>query len=86
LKPGERKEILKWLKTFKFLDCYVANIKQAVNVDTRKLDGLKSHDYHIFIEMLMLVMFCGYFKADLWKMLAELIYFYRRLVLSKSQK
>jgi hypothetical protein len=27
LKPGERKEILKWLKKLKFLDRYVSNIK-----------------------------------------------------------
>jgi hypothetical protein len=27
LKPTERKEVLKWLKTLKFPDCYVENIK-----------------------------------------------------------
>jgi hypothetical protein len=27
LKPTERKEVLRWLKTLKFLDCYAANIK-----------------------------------------------------------
>jgi hypothetical protein len=26
-KPTERKEVLKWLKTLKFLDCYAENIK-----------------------------------------------------------
>jgi hypothetical protein len=65
LKPTERKEVLRWLTTLKILDCYAANIKQAVNVGTGKLNGLKSYDYHIFIERLMPVMFHGYFKADL---------------------
>jgi hypothetical protein len=65
VKPIERKEVLRWLKTLKFLDCYVANIRRVVNVGTSKLNGLKNHDYHIFIERLMLVMFCGYFKSDL---------------------
>jgi hypothetical protein len=32
LKSAERKEVLRWLKTSKFLDRYAANIKQAVNV------------------------------------------------------
>jgi hypothetical protein len=27
LKPTERKEVLRWLKTLNFPDCYVANIK-----------------------------------------------------------
>jgi hypothetical protein len=77
LKPTERKEVLKSLKILKFLDCYATNIKRAVNVGTGKLNGLKNHNYHIFIERLMSVMFRGYFKVDLWKMFAELSYFYR---------
>jgi hypothetical protein len=77
LKLIERKEVLRWLKTLKFPDRYVTNIKWSVNIGTGKLNGLKSHDYHIFIERLMLVMFHCYFKPDLWKMFAELNYFYR---------
>jgi hypothetical protein len=50
LKPTERNEVLWWLKTLKFPDCYAANIKQPVNVGNGKLNGLKCHDYHIFIE------------------------------------
>jgi hypothetical protein len=86
LKPTERKEILRWLKTLKFPNRYAANIKWAVNVDTGKLKGLKSHDYHIFIERLMLVMFRGYFKANLWKMFAELSYFYRKICAKQVSK
>jgi hypothetical protein len=77
LKPKERTGILKWLKTLKFLDCYAANIKQAVNVGTGKLNSLKSHDFHIIMETLMPVVFRGHFNADLWKMFAELSYFFR---------
>jgi hypothetical protein len=65
LKPTERKKVLRWLKTLKFLDRYAANIKGAVNVGIGKLNGLKSHHYHIFIERRMPVMFHGYFKPDL---------------------
>jgi hypothetical protein len=53
LKPTKRKEVIRWLKTLKFPDRYVINIKRAVNVDTDKVNGLKIHDYHIFIERLM---------------------------------
>jgi hypothetical protein len=71
--------ILRWLKKPKFTDCYASNIKKAVNVSTSKLDGLKSHDYHIITERLMPEMFYGYFDADLWKILAKLSYFYRQI-------
>ncbi|WVZ93118.1 hypothetical protein U9M48_039124 [Paspalum notatum var. saurae] len=63
-KPKERKQIF---------EC------GGVNVKTEKLTGLKSHDYHIIIERLLPVMFRGYFKDELWKLLAELSYFYRHL-------
>jgi hypothetical protein len=62
LMPKEREEIFQWLKKLKFPDHYAANIKWAVNLDTGKLVGLKSHDYHILIERLMPVMFRGYFS------------------------
>jgi hypothetical protein len=86
LKLAERKEILRWPKTLKFPDCYAANIKQVVNVTTGKLNRLKSHNYHIFIERLILVMFHGYFKVDLWKMFTELSYFYTQICAKQVSK
>jgi hypothetical protein len=86
LKPAERKEILKWLKKLKFPDRYAANIKRAVNVATGKLNGLKSHNYHIIMERLLSVILRGYFYTDLWKMFAELSYFYRQLCAKQVSK
>jgi hypothetical protein len=74
------------VKKKKFLDRYAANIKRAVNINTGKLVGLKSHDYHILIERLMPVMFHGYFSPNLWKMLAELSYFYRPICAKEISK
>jgi hypothetical protein len=85
-KPIERKDILRWLKKLKFPDRYVSNIKQSVNVSTGKFNGLNSHDYHIIIERLMPVMFRGYFNADLWKIFAELSYFYRQICAKQVSK
>jgi hypothetical protein len=34
----------------------------------------------------MSVMFCGYFKSDLWKMFAKLIYFYRQICAKEVSK
>jgi hypothetical protein len=79
LKPTERKEVLRWLNTLKIPDRYAANIKRAVNVGTGKLNGLKSHNYYIFIERLMPVIFHGYFKANLQKMFTGLSYFCRQI-------
>ena len=87
LKREDKKQILKWLQTLKFPDHYAANIKRAVNVSIGKLNGLKSHDYHILMERLLPVIFRGYFDDELWKLFAKLSYFYRQLcakVISKK--
>jgi hypothetical protein len=38
------------------------------------------------MERLLLVMFCGYFNADLWKMFAELSYFYMQICAKQVSK
>jgi hypothetical protein len=37
---------------------------------------MKSHDFHIIMERLMPVMFCGYISDVVWKTLAEVSYFW----------
>jgi hypothetical protein len=74
------------VKSLKFPDRYAANLKRAVNLGTGKLNGLKSHDYHILMERLLPVMFRGFLSHDLWKMLAELSYFYSQLCAKEISK
>jgi hypothetical protein len=77
IKPQQRKEVMWWMKGLKFSDGYTACLTRSVNMTTGKLDGLKSYDYHIIMERLLLVLFQGYFDDAVWMVLAELSYFYR---------
>ena len=86
LKPKQKKEVMKWLKALKFPDGYAAGFRRAVNLKTGKINGLKSHDYHIIMERLLAVMFRGYLCDDVWKTLAELSYFYRQLCAKEIRK
>jgi hypothetical protein len=86
LKPKERKEILIWLKNLKFPYGYAVSFKRAVNLESGKLSGVKSHDYHIFVERLCPVMFHGYLNDDVWTTLAELSHFYRQLCAKEIKK
>jgi len=79
LSRDQRREVLKWFQTLKFPDGYAANLKRGVNLDTLKINGLKSHDYHIWIERLLPVMIRGYVPDHIWQVLAELSYFLRIL-------
>jgi hypothetical protein len=86
LKPKERKEVLIWLKFLKFQDGYSTGFGRAVNLESGKVSGVKSHDYHIFMERLLPVMFHGYLNDDVWKALAELRNFYRQLCSKEIKK
>jgi hypothetical protein len=76
LKPKKRKEAIIWLQNLKFPNGYAAGFRRVVNLESRKLSEVKSHNYHIFMERL-LVIFRGYLNDDVWKVLTELSHFYR---------
>jgi hypothetical protein len=74
------------LNNLKFSDGYVTGFKRAINLESGKLSGVKSHDYHIFMERLLPVMFRGYLKDDVWTTLVELSHFYRKLCAKEIKK
>ena len=44
-----------------------------------QVNGMKSHDYHVWIERLLPVMVRGYVPKHVWLVLAELSYFFHQL-------
>jgi hypothetical protein len=74
------------LKNLKFPDGYAAGFRRAMNLELGKLSGVKSHDYHIFIERLFPVIFHRYLDHDVWKALAEISHFYRQLCAKEIKK
>ena len=82
----DKPTILKWIQDLKFPDAYAANIRRGVNLEQKRVLGLKSHDYHIFIERLLAVVFCGFLPDNVWRSLAELSYFYRQLCAKELSK
>ena len=49
------------------------------HLKTLKVLGMKSHDFHIWIERLLPAMTRGYLPDPVWRVLAELSYFFRQL-------
>jgi hypothetical protein len=79
LKRPHRKEVLEWMKTLRFPDGYVANLSRGVNMQTGKVLGMKSHDFHIWIERILPAMTRGYLPEPVWRVLAELSFFFHQL-------
>jgi hypothetical protein len=62
-----------------FPDGYAANLRRGASPEKHKIFGLKSHDWHIWLERVMSVMLRGYIPEEEWLVLAELSYFFRVL-------
>ena len=63
---------MKWMKDLKFPNGYAAGFRRSVDLKTMKMNGPKSHDFHIIMERLMPVMFRGYIYDVVSKTLAEM--------------
>jgi hypothetical protein len=62
-----------------FPDGYAANLSRGVNLSTMRVLGMKSHDFHIWIERILPAMVRGYVPEHVWLTLSELSYFFRQL-------
>jgi hypothetical protein len=52
---------------------------RELRVGTRQSLGMKSHDFHIWIERILPAMVRGYVPKHVWLALSELSYFFRQL-------
>jgi hypothetical protein len=50
---GQRRQVLKWMQTLMFPDGYAVNPRRGVNLTTLQVKGMKSHDFHVWIERLL---------------------------------
>ncbi|KAK1619323.1 hypothetical protein QYE76_024840 [Lolium multiflorum] len=76
----QKKEAFRWLKyVVMFPYGYCSNMSKGVNLSTGKVTGLKSQDYHIWIQQLMPVMLRGYIPEKVWRVFAQLSHFFRTL-------
>jgi hypothetical protein len=62
-----------------FPDGYAANLSRGVNLSTMRVLGMKSHDFHIWIERILPAMVRGYVPEHVWLALSELGYFFHQL-------
>jgi hypothetical protein len=52
----QRREVLEWMQMLMFPNGYAANLRIGVNLSNLQVNGMKSHDYYIWIERLLSMM------------------------------
>jgi len=79
LNYNQRKMVCGWVKQLKFPDGYVSNIARRINVEEGKINGMKSHDCHVFMERLIPLAFRDMLPKPIWRALTELSLFFKEI-------
>ncbi|GLT24991.1 hypothetical protein SLA2020_001500 [Shorea laevis] len=79
LSKDQRKSVCEWLKDLKLPDGYASNISRCVNMQEARLQGLKSHDCHVFMQRLLPLAFRDLLPNTIWEPLVEVSDFFRAL-------
>jgi len=53
LEKKHRTVVVQWIKDLMFPDGFAVNLKRGANPSTSRVFGMKSHDFHIWIERLL---------------------------------
>lgn len=85
LKKEEKREIFRLLKTIKVPDGYAANISRCVDVKQMKINGLKSHDFHIIMQQLLPLLLRGVKNAHVRSYLTELSKIFQQIYSKVAQ-
>jgi hypothetical protein len=75
--------VYKWLKSLYFLDGHASNVSRLVNTEECRLYGMKSHDYHMFMQTLIPLAFLDLLPKGIWDALTEINHFFRNICSSK---
>jgi hypothetical protein len=78
LTKSDAKLVCQWVKELKKPDGYESDIGQCSGVRKGTMCGMKSHDCHIFMQNLLLIVF-RYLLDEMWKPLTEISQFFKDL-------
>ena len=79
LEREDRMLVLEWVQGLQFPDGYASNLSRCVNLQECKLQGMKSHDCHVFMQRLLPIAFRDLLPNDIWEAITELSNFFRDL-------
>ncbi|KAL0288414.1 UNVERIFIED_CONTAM: hypothetical protein Sangu_2659300 [Sesamum angustifolium] len=57
LTKEQKRRICEWISYFKFPDGYASNLARCINMKELRMHGMKSYDYHVFMQKLILITF-----------------------------
>jgi len=83
LSPENKQSLLQFLANVRVPDTFSSNISRCVNIQERKLFGLKSHDHHVLLQEIFPIAIRGLVPSKVCEPIIELGRFFKNLC-SKS--
>jgi len=77
--------VYQWLKSLCFPDGHASNISRLVNIEKCRLYGMKSHDFHVFMQTLIPLAYSDLLPKGIWDALTKISHFFRDICSSKLQ-
>ncbi|KAL0395471.1 UNVERIFIED_CONTAM: hypothetical protein Slati_4513300 [Sesamum latifolium] len=71
LTKEHKRRIYEWITHLKFFDGYASNLARCVDMKELRMHGMKSHDYHVFMQELIPIAFCEMLHESVWSVLTE---------------
>jgi len=75
--------VYRWLKSLRFPDEHASNISRLVNMEECRLFGMKSYDWHMFMQTLIPLAFCDLLPKGIWDALTKISHFFRDICSNK---
>ncbi|WMV58544.1 hypothetical protein MTR67_051929 [Solanum verrucosum] len=78
----EKREIIEWVKNLRMPEGYASNLGKRADMNEGKLIGMKSHDCHVFMKILIHIAF-SHLPERIWKPITKISLFYKDLCSGK---
>jgi hypothetical protein len=79
LSKEQKKAFSDFLREVKFPDGFASNRSRCLNADGTKVQGLKTHDYHILLQGILPAAMRGFFEKDIYEAITRLGTFFKQL-------
>ena len=79
MNANENDGFLQVLKDVRVPDGYSSNISRCIKFKERKISGMKSHDNHILMQQLFLIVIRGFLPPEMSRPLIDLSCFFREI-------
>ncbi|KAL0329043.1 UNVERIFIED_CONTAM: hypothetical protein Sradi_4891000, partial [Sesamum radiatum] len=79
LAKEQKRRVCEWIRGLKFPDGYASNLPRCVDMTELRMHGMKSHDWHVFMQKLIQIAFREMLPEHVWSALTKVSLLLQRI-------